>query len=656
MTFSGHRRQVVLFLFAVLLPCAVLVALSLRMVRQERELSEKRLAEEQRRVVSEIHQELLSHLEKIKLQAVSALAAGSGRTSTPAYEDPAVVLIGRVEKDRLILPWERSASVERARKLLRAGEFAARIQEGEHAELFKRELTNAVALYQEAVRAARHPLQVAYAHLLLARALVKAGRWDEAQVYYQKVLMLSSEFTDEHGVPLFLYAGARLLEADRAHGAVFVLERIRSEVDADVLLGPEGTYLLDGLRNTLATSAREPQVREASKELQTKIARRIRHVEQALALQNDFSHLGLLLAARGQPQKAEPLWIPYGEEPWLVSTGEPMGSLPTTLIAVYAAKVFTSVGATSAESSSGAVQFVAGEEAKGEPLGSNFPGLRVAFSAGGESTLARKWNPQRWFYFASLLLVLCLTLFGAYLLWRDVRRELRVAEMRSQFVSSVSHELKTPLTAIRMFAETLRMRRAADRGAQNEYLDTIISESERLTRLLNNVLDFSKIEQGQKIYKPRPTSLPEVVHAAARAMHYPLAQQGFRLRVEIEDSLPPLPVDADALEQAILNLLTNAVKYSGASREIDLSLRSQNGHAVIEVTDRGIGIPASEQPRVFEKFYRVPTPENQLVPGTGLGLTLVEHIARAHGGYVTVRSAPGQGSTFSIHVPLGTPP
>jgi signal transduction histidine kinase len=224
--------------------------------------------------------------------------------------------------------------------------------------------------------------------------------------------------------------------------------------------------------------------------------------------------------------------------------------------------------------------------------------------------------------------------------------------MRSQFVSSVSHELKTPLTAIRVFAETLGMGRAADPTVQAEYLETIVNETERLTRLLNNVLDFSKIEQGRRIYRFEPTNLAEVVQAAVRTLQYPLAQQGFRLRVEIEDGLPAVRVDPDAIEQAILNLLTNAMKYSGESREIELKLQRQDRRAVIQVTDRGVGIPAKEQARIFEKFYRAATLENQRVPGTGLGLTLVEHIAKAHRGRVEVQSAPGKGSTFSIDLPL----
>ncbi len=133
---------------------------------------------------------------------------------------------------------------------------------------------------------------------------------------------------------------------------------------------------------------------------------------------------------------------------------------------------------------------------------------------------------------------------------------------------------------------------------------------------------------------------------------HPLAFYTHKLTSPLEDGLPEVLGDRDALDQAVLNLLTNAMKYSGESREIDLRLRRQDRQAVIEVTDRGVGIAASHLKRIFEKFYRVTTPENQRIPGTGLGLTLVEHVAKAHGGRVEVGSAPGKGSTFSIHLPL----
>jgi signal transduction histidine kinase len=196
------------------------------------------------------------------------------------------------------------------------------------------------------------------------------------------------------------------------------------------------------------------------------------------------------------------------------------------------------------------------------------------------------------------------------------------------------------------------MGRAADPAIRDEYLDTIVNESERLTRLLNNVLDFSRIEAGRKTYQFASHDLESIVRTATRAMHYPLARQGFELRVDIVAGIPPVRVDADALEQAILNLLANALKYSGDARKIELTLARDGEHAVVSVRDWGIGIEPQDVPRIFNKFFRVARPENHHTPGAGLGLTLVDHIVRAHHGFVRVESTLGAGSVFRIHLPL----
>jgi two-component system phosphate regulon sensor histidine kinase PhoR len=148
------------------------------------------------------------------------------------------------------------------------------------------------------------------------------------------------------------------------------------------------------------------------------------------------------------------------------------------------------------------------------------------------------------------------------------------------------------------------------------------------------------------------THLPEVVRAAAKIMRVPLSEQGFDLRMDMDEQVPPVRADRDALKQAILNLLTNAMKYSGDNRGIELRLIPENGDALIQVADHGIGIPVHEQPHIFEEFYRARVPENQVISGTGLGLALVAHIVQGHGGTVHVDSSPGHGSTFSIRIPV----
>jgi len=644
----GHRRQVVLFLVAILVPCLVLVALSLRMIGQERELAEKRRADVQRRLVEQARQELLGRLEAITLEELGALSRQRDLGGPVAYRNPAVVFVGWVEDKKLVLPWERNRAAEQFAKLVSQPYYEPHIRQGEQQEFAGGDLERAVRFYQEAVNQAKHPAQAAYGRLLCARALDKLGRGREAVTHFRALLRLGPEIVDEDGVALKLYAAERLLESAAEQKAV--LETVEWGATAQPPLPPAGCYVLLALAEKLAQTARDPADGKAAQQLQQKVRAQIRDIEQAVALQNDFPRLNL---PEGKAEAVGRDWIPYGEETWLVGRGRAVRK-QSTVIAIRAREVFAALESQWKGSGQwgNEVRFLGPREGKGELLGESFPGLKVAFESRAEAPWMGEGGLQRQFYYVALVLVVGVGMFGAYLLWRDLRRELRLAEVRSQFVSSVSHELKTPLTAIRMFAETLEMGRSPDPGTQAEYLDTIVNECQRLSRLVDNVLLFSKIEQDKKIYQFRRTDLAEVVNAAVRALRYPLEQQGFQLQVSVAGELPPVRADGDALEQAILNLLSNAMKYSGEARGIELELRRNNGEAVIRVTDHGVGIAAEEQKRIFEKYYRAPTRENQLIPGTGLGLTLVAHIAKAHGGRVEVKSALGEGSTFSICLPV----
>src|SRR5262249_55514219 len=161
-----------------------------------------------------------------------------------------------------------------------------------------------------------------------------------------------------------------------------------------------------------------------------------------------------------------------------------------------------------------------------------------------------------------------------------------------------------------------------------------------------------RIDQGRKTYRMQSTCLGEVVRSAAKAMEYPLSQLGFTLTISCDETQPTLLADADALEEAILNLLGNAVKYSGTAREIEMRMGSAAREAFVDVVDHGIGIPREEQTRIFEKFHRVQSAETEGIAGTGLGLALALHVVQAHNGRIEVLSAPGRGSTFSVRIPL----
>jgi len=191
----------------------------------------------------------------------------------------------------------------------------------------------------------------------------------------------------------------------------------------------------------------------------------------------------------------------------------------------------------------------------------------------------------------------------------------------------------------------------AEAAARPAYLKTIIGETERLSRLVEGVLEFSRAEQSKRVYTFHPMRLNEIVESAVGAMRYTLDQGGFEVRIRrVAD--PSVRGDRHALEQVFVNLLNNAVKYSGERREIDICVRLEDGSGIVEVRDYGVGIAAEDQQKIFERFYRVEDSTAKNVPGVGLGLSIVEEIVRGHGGRVAVESAPGRGSAFSVILPL----
>jgi signal transduction histidine kinase len=231
-----------------------------------------------------------------------------------------------------------------------------------------------------------------------------------------------------------------------------------------------------------------------------------------------------------------------------------------------------------------------------------------------------------------------------------------LARLKSDFVSNVSHELRTPLSLIRLYAETLEMGRLTSPEKYQEYYRIIRKESERLTALINNILDFSRIEAGRKEYDFRETDLRELVHNTLDSYRYQIEQHGFDYEEKIADNVPPLRVDREAMARSLVNLVNNALKYSQDRKFIGVKLYRDNGSVKLEVEDHGIGIPQQEQNKIFEKFYRVGDPLVHNTKGSGLGLSLVRHIVQAHGGEVSVDSAPGQGSKFIIALPVNAEP
>lgn len=623
-----RKRRIFLLLSAILIPTAVVIVLVVRLVAQETELSERRTAETRREALDQLRRELSARLQAIRVGEVNRLIGDSGSQLPP---DSPIVFVASFEQDRMVLPWEENREYIPPR-----AEVLKYQAQGEGLEFRANDPPAAATAYKRALEIARTPSEKCEARLRLARAYDKAGMSQDAEHADHIMLQECDAVPDTDGVSLSLYAAQRLL-ATKPQGQV--------DPDAENYLvrkassrrwrQPNEAYMLQSLLKTIAPPD-GPSAPSIKASLQ-RLSAEIHDMEQMTALaQGIHDYLGKIQRAfRSAPGDLS--WIGYGDEPWLITMVSPESFAAPVVIAVSSRKVVPSE-----------VTLHAREVPQAIPLGDGFVDLRAEWPADHFS------SPREmpgFIYASTLILILGAALLAAYLVLRDVHREMQTAEMRSHFVASVSHELKTPLTAIQAGAETLLLDRA-DRETTREYLNTILSESARLSRLVDNVLDFSRIEQGRKIYQMQSTCLAEIVRAATKAMEYPLSQLGFTLTISADDTPPTLVADADALKQALLNLIGNAMKYSGEARRIDIRLGSRDGEAFVDVVDHGIGISREDQTRIFEKFHRVRSADTEGIAGTGLGLALALHIVEAHKGRIEVSSDVGHGSTFSVLIPL----
>ena len=290
-----------------------------------------------------------------------------------------------------------------------------------------------------------------------------------------------------------------------------------------------------------------------------------------------------------------------------------------------------------------------------QPLGFVFTdwrvGVRDACTSPEELAAYQFRHNMMWTGGAFVVLLGAIGLAGGAL-----ARQMRLSQMKSDFVSNVSHELRTPLSSIRVFGEYMRLGRVTKAEKIQEYGEYIEAESRRLTQLINNILDFSKIESAEKKYRFCPTDVVELVEQTVAGFEMPLRDSGVSIAFASHGTRPPLlPLDKDAIAQVLMNLLDNAVKYSNGNKSIEVTVRGSRDEVSISVRDHGIGIPPSERKKIFEKFYRVGSGLVHDVKGSGLGLSIVEHVAKAHGGHVEVESEVGEGSTFTIVLPLRSP-
>jgi signal transduction histidine kinase len=263
--------------------------------------------------------------------------------------------------------------------------------------------------------------------------------------------------------------------------------------------------------------------------------------------------------------------------------------------------------------------------------------------------LSRDFAARRRVLLFSLVVAILLVLVGTYSVTRAVNRELAVARLQSDFVAAVSHEFRTPLTSMRQVAELLDAGRVSSDERRAQYHAVLRREGDRLHRLVENLLDFGRMEAGAREFRFEPVDAAALVKEVVEEFRNGVATAGYEVVLSAAEA-GPVHADREALTRALWNLLDNAVKYSPQHKTIDVSVARDNGRVVMSVSDHGLGIPPEEHGAIFQEFVRGQAARVSGVRGTGIGLAMVRHIVQAHGGEIRFTSSVGAGTTFSIRL------
>jgi two-component system, OmpR family, phosphate regulon sensor histidine kinase PhoR len=251
-----------------------------------------------------------------------------------------------------------------------------------------------------------------------------------------------------------------------------------------------------------------------------------------------------------------------------------------------------------------------------------------------------------------IILSMSLTFISLAIIYIGWQHDRQLRQLKDNFISNVSHELKTPLSLIRMFSEILVMGRVKDEDKRIEYYRIIYNESDRMSRLIANLLDFANLIRGIEYKHFETTNIAQLVRKALEAYRHEIQKEGFELNVETDPDLPDCYADPNAITMAFLNLLDNSIKYSKEQKRIDVRVWRNNGFVALSVADKGVGIPKLEQQKIFDKFYRGSDPTVRKTRGSGIGLSITKHVAEMHGGVVLLESEPGKGSKFTLKIPI----
>jgi signal transduction histidine kinase len=696
-----QKKLILIFILTIFLPALTLSVFGVRAIRNERFRQAKQEENEGRRAVRFIRAHFQSKFEAIarvleEMVLDPAFVSKDHRAIQELAEkwlgaDP---LIGQVvllyKNEEPLFPLLLSPPVKKvADSTKEDASQAARIRAAEALEFVDMNFLAAAARYRELSTLA--PGRDLKAELLTgqARCLQKADDYNEAARVYSRVASEYPDCVTPSGLPLGLLARLQIVKCYEQIGDFKGAAKHALDVYREILKMPT-TLSEDQFRtyvslagetiDALLAEEKEPPVAEEYRKEYANLKKleSTRLAEWAAAGLLRKEVIPELSGKLAQSEKPRPspyrfsrniggtdllllaVWIPDR------TPGADAGIFGVQLNGDHLAESLLSEALQNADMAGGAEVVLA--DLSGRPLSQkrsgsatlplateyfedNFPAWKIELFQAPAKGLGAL-DLRRNFYFWTILTLIVVLVFGAFLIARTIAHEMGILKIKSDFVSSVSHEFKTPLTSIKALMERLVDGKVRDAGKMDQYFAIIAQDTDKLTRLVNNLLDFSKIEEGKEEYVLADIDLVRIAAEQVEHLKKEQVPAGPEMRFEVAGEIPTLRADGDALSRALANLLSNAVKFTPPGRSVRVGLTADEKNVVLEVEDEGIGIHPDETAKVFEKFFQGRNALARSTRGTGLGLTLVKHIVEAHGGKVLVESRLGLGSKFSLVIPI----
>jgi signal transduction histidine kinase len=690
-----RRKIVIIFLLGILVPSLCVGYLSWNAFSQRREalrkviesqlwISGETALKSVERALQEYEDSILSPDNFAPLSTLNERRQGLEKPSLLSREK-----IFLLDSDfRIVFPQAGSDDIPFVRweQTLSDSPFASLFQRAEYLEFNQKKYAQAAELYHRCSLSTPVKQLQAFALERYARCLVAMERYDEASRVYWKLLDEFSQFKNRVGHPYSVISVLHLnniarrkqIERNLLVALVDVLGKLRNgEWQLNNSAYDYFSQEIEKILNTELSAEKYPGLQKSYRTLLEKPSSYLKELEfKKLLEENVIPILKDRIAFSrhsNEPQRGR-FPVMSGGSNFLISFSR-MGDIPSDQF-FYAGfcwdldyvknQKLPEVANTLAQTSGIQVRLIDASIQNGVSDETNvipknalsitfrqfpFPWRLIVTQAALEN-LKRTALRENIIYGALLAVIVALMCLGALLIVRDISRESETTRHKLEFVHNISHELKTPLTLIRLYGETLKDKKDLPEKNRKEAYEIITRESERLSYMINNVLDFSRIEMGKKEFNLKPGHLAEVIRKTLELYRYHLEKKGFTIQEEINDDLPPMDFDREAIASVLVNLLSNSMKFSPDKKEVSVRLYRARDNAVIQVEDKGIGISQKEIDKIFQRFYRS---ENKVVSesrGSGLGLTIVQYIAEAHGGQVGVDSVPGRGSVFSFFIPI----